>query len=67
MPGKATGLMFRVNQPTINNDIKDATASLDQFGDHPRLSLNGVRQTGGLRGVVSLHAICDRNLHDGAP
>ena len=64
---KTSGLMLRVDQLAIDFDIKDAASAFDQFGIHPRLCLNRIRQTGGLRGVVSLHAIRDRDLHVAAP
>jgi hypothetical protein len=51
------------DQVTVEADIEDATASLDQFGSFAEQSLNFVRQTGGSRTVVSNDAVfnCDRH------
>jgi len=51
--------MLRVDQLAVDYDIKDAASAFDQLGIHPRLCFDRVRQTGGLRGVISLHAIRD--------
>lgn len=63
MLGETSGLTLRVNQLAVNDDIKHTAAPFDQLSNHPRLCLDRVRQTGGLRGVVSLYAVRDRNLH----
>lgn len=63
MNGEASGLVFRVDDLAINLDIEDAAAALDQLSGGAGLFLDCVRQTGGLRGVVSLHAVSDTDLH----
>lgn len=63
MRGKATGFMFRIDQISVHDDIKDSASAFDQFGFSSGCLLNGVRQTGGLRGIVSLHAVGDADLH----
>lgn len=55
------------DQLAIDFDVKDASATLDQRGVDSRFRFDSVRQTGGLRGVVSLHAIGDANVHDRSP
>ena len=55
--------MFGIDQVPIHNDVEDAAAALDQFGLDARCILDRVRQTGGLRGVVSLHAVSDADFH----
>ena len=49
----------------VDHDIKDAASAGDQLGRESRSFLNSCRQTGGLRGVVSLHAVGDRDVHVG--
>lgn len=55
--------MFGINQVPIHDDVKDSAAALDQLRLDTRCLLDRVRQTGGLRGVVSLHAVGDAYLH----
>lgn len=55
--------MLGVNQVSIHNDIEDSAATFDQLRLDTRCILNRVRQTGGLRGVVSLHAVSDAYFH----
>lgn len=55
--------MFGIDQVPIHNDVEDAAAALDQFGLNARCILDRVRQTGGLRGVVSLHAVSNADFH----
>ena len=55
--------MFGIDQVPIHNDVEDSAAALDQFRLDTRRFLNRVRQTGGLRGVVSLHAVSNADLH----
>jgi len=61
--GKSICLMFGINQVPIHDDVEDSAAALDQFRLDTRCLLDRVRQTGGLRGVVSLHAVGDAYLH----
>lgn len=55
--------MFRVDQVSIHDNVKDATAALDHLRFDTRSFTNCVRQTGGLRCVVSLYAIGDTDFH----
>jgi hypothetical protein len=61
--GKAICLMFRVNQLSIHHDIKDSAAAFDHFRFDTCCFSNCVRQTDGLRGVVSLYAVGDADCH----
>lgn len=63
MRRKAIGLMFRVDQFSIDDDVKDSATAFDQFCFSSGCLSNCVRQTGGLRGVVSLHTVGDTDLH----
>ena len=60
---KAVRLMFRVNQRSVHHDVKDSAAAFDQFCFDTCCFSNCVRQTGGLRGVVSLHAVGNADFH----
>jgi hypothetical protein len=60
---EAVRFMFRVDQVSIHDNVKDATATLDHLRIDTRRFTNCVRQTGGLRGVVSLHAVSDADFH----
>lgn len=60
---KSICLMFGVDQVPIDDNVEDSAAALDQFRLDTRCLLNRIRQTGGLRGVVSLHAVSDADLH----
>ncbi len=60
---KATGIVLAVYFAAVDDDVENAAASLDQLGIDIRLLFDGGRQTGGLRLVVSLIAIGNRNTH----
>ena len=55
--------MLGVDQVAIHDDVKDSASAFDQFCLESRRFLNGIRQTGGLRGVVSLYAVGDADSH----
>lgn len=55
--------MFTVDQLTFGDDIKDSATTFDEFDLVIRFFPNRGRQTGGLRGIVSLNAVGDGNLH----
>ena len=55
--------MLGVNQVSIHDDVEDSASAFDQFCLDSRRFLNGIRQTGGLRGVVSLYAVGDADFH----
>jgi hypothetical protein len=56
-------IVLREDLPAVDDDVEDAAAPLDELGRDARLLLDRGRQTGGLRLVVSLHAVGDRDLH----
>ena len=57
------GFILGVDQLPIHPDIEDALSAFDELGlDAVRL-LDGRRQTGSVREVVSNHAVLDRDLH----
>ncbi len=60
---ESAGFLLAVDQLAIDFDVEDSPAALDEFGVDVEFGLNRVRQTGGLRRVVSLYAILDGNLH----
>lgn len=61
--GKSIFLMFGIDQVPVHDDVEYSAAALDQFGLDTRCILDRVRQTGGLGGVVSLHAVSNADLH----
>lgn len=64
MRGEPAGLVFTVNQFLINLYIKNASPALDQLNIRVVLVFDRRRQTGGLGGVVSLHAVFDADFHE---
>jgi hypothetical protein len=61
--GELAGLMLAVNEVAVDLHIKDASSAFDQLGVDVEGFLELIRQTGGIRCVVSLHAILDRDVH----
>ena len=61
--GKSARLLFGEDRLPLKNDLENAAAAFDQFDGESRLFLHGVRQTGGVRFVVSLNAVGDGNGH----
>ena len=57
------GGVFRVDQAAIDGNIEYPPAPFNQGWLHTGCLLNRGRQTGGLRCVISLHAVLDRYLH----
>ena len=55
--------VLRENGFPVGNDIKYAASAWDQLGFNSSLLCDFGRQTGGLRRVVSLAAVSDRNFH----
>jgi hypothetical protein len=55
--------MLGVNEFSIGNDVEDAAAALDQLHLGVERLLDGSRQTGGVRSIVSFNAIGNRDLH----
>ena len=64
---KPPGFVLAVNDPAVNPYIEDAAGALDQLALDAVFCLNCGRQTGGLRQVVSLHAILDADFHTFSP
>ena len=63
MRWESHGLVFAVYQHPIDFHVKNAALTFHKDSIHtPRVSNRG-RQTGGLRRVVSHHAIRNFNLH----
>jgi len=63
---EAICLVLGVDQVSIDDDIEYPASTFDQLRFDTRFFSNCVRQTGGLRGVVSLYAIGDAYLHPNA-
>lgn len=61
--GKSTSFFLAVDQFTFELDVEDAAAALNHFGVYIKFFLDRVRQTGGLRGIISLNAVFDGNMH----
>jgi hypothetical protein len=64
--GKSTDLVLAEDALTVDLDVEDAAAALDQVRPRAGFFLNSVRQTGGLGFVVSLHAVSDGYRHFGS-
>jgi hypothetical protein len=60
---EATGIMLAPDFLAVYHDVEDATGPFDEFGAHPDLLLDCIRQTGGIGVVVSLAAIGDSDGH----
>ena len=60
---KTAGVVLGVDEFSIGNDVKDAAAALDQLHLGFERLLDGGRQTGGVRSIVSFNAVCNRDLH----
>lgn len=64
---KASGIVLAVDQLPVDFHIEDAPTPLDHLTLDAHSFPNRLRQTGGLRCVISLNAVLDRNLHRRAP
>ncbi len=62
---ESAGFLLAVDQLTVDFDVEDAPAALDELGVDVEFGLNRIRQTGGLRCIVSLYAIFNGNVHVG--
>ena len=49
----------------LDADLKDPLFALDEFSVNADFFLDGGRQTGGLRKIVSLRAVLDRDVQGG--
>ena len=63
--GKSPRLLLGVDLSSVDEDVKDPTAALDELRFEPPLLPNRSRQTGGLGKKVSSRAVGDRNPHPG--
>ena len=54
---KAPLVMLGVDQLTVDGNVEHTPATFNELRTHAKLTLNGGRQTGSLRRVVSHHAI----------
>lgn len=60
------GLLGEDHLP-VNLHVKNTSPTLDQFGLDSVPTLNGIRQTGGMRLIISLSAVLDADLHADDP
>jgi len=63
MVGKSSFGLLGKNQLAVYEDFEDPASALDEFGLRTGLFLDGGRQTGGPREIISGRAIRDRNFH----
>jgi hypothetical protein len=61
--GKALATLTGKDNIAIDADLKDPFLALDEFAVDTEFLLDRGRQTGGLREVVSLNAVLNRNVH----
>lgn len=61
--GEAARFVFAPNLLTVDMHVEHAARPLDELGRHVELLLDGFRQTGGAREVVSLRAVLDGDVH----
>jgi len=61
--GETPSLLFRVNQLSVDLDLKDTATGFNQPGLDSQPVFDSVRQTGGLRTVISNDAIFYGYLH----
>lgn len=64
MFGKPSRLMLAPDLPAVDMHVENAAAAFDHFRVDVELFPDGIRQTDGLRQVVSLNAIFDGHMHD---
>ncbi len=60
---KNSGVVLGVDHFSIGDDIKNASAALDQLALDTCCCFHGIRQTDGFGRVVSLDAVRDGNVH----
>ena len=61
--GKSADVVFVPNLRVVDVDVEDAAGALDHGRHDVEAFLDRVRQTGGCREVVSLHAVFDADVH----
>ena len=62
MLGETMLFLLGEDQPLIGHHLENTAPGFNQFDIETEFLLNSLRQTGGLRIVVSLPAVFDRNL-----
>ena len=65
MLGEPACVVLGVDEFSIDNNVKNAAAALDELHLGVERLLYGDRQTGGVRAIVSFNAIGNRDLHGG--
>lgn len=65
--GEAAGALFRIQVLAVESDLESTVPALYQFGCLTEVLLYLVRQTGGLRFVVSNYAVFDRDPRHRCP
>jgi hypothetical protein len=55
--------MLAPDRRVVDLHIENAACALDESGFHREFLLNSFRQTGGMRQIVSLGAVLNRDLH----
>jgi hypothetical protein len=63
--GESSGLVLRVDQLAIHDDVEDAIIAPDEFRLDAPGFLDFGHQPGGLREIVSSHTVGDGDLHCG--
>ena len=61
--GKPSQFLLGEDQRPVGDDLERAVTAFNQFDGDTECLVNAGRQTGGLRSIVSFHAICNRDLH----
>lgn len=62
--GEPASVRLAVDERSIGHDVEDAARTGDELGTGTETNLNGIRQTDGLRVVVSLTAVSNTHIHD---
>ena len=61
---KPSQFLLTEDQFAFDTHLENSSTALDEASGRSILLVNFGRQTGGLRRVVSLHAVFDADLHD---
>jgi len=59
--------MLAIDELSVDFDIKNAATAFDELGVDTGRFLDCIRQTGGLRRVVSLNTVSNGYLHQSPP
>ena len=63
--GEPARVVLGIDEFSIGHDVEDAAAAFDQLHLGVDRLLDGSRQTGGVRTIVSFNAVGNRDLHGG--